>query len=560
MKKVDWLAVCVGIALIFFTQKELFSPGLPLTHDSQNHLARFASYYLSLKDGQIPPRWSDNLNNGFGYPVFNFNYPLANIVAAPLIVVNLSVQNSMKVQIFVTLVLGFLGSYLWLRQYFRMVSSFVGSIYYSLSPYVLTLIYVRGVIGENWAYALFPWMLWLIDKNLVQKKNFNWFQVGLALVGGIFLLSHNIMVLLGTPVLLVYALYKVRSNPVDIKKLLIPSVLALMLSMFFWLPAMMEKKYTVLDQARVNLEYTNHFLRPGQLLFSGLDFGFSRIGPVDGIHMGIGWLGLLILLISLVVFCRNKFRPRYLFYLTVFLICIVLLTLQLTQRLWELTPFLSYVQFPWRMMFFVPLAVTIFLAYLTSYSKWVGGVLLLLTLYWVLNLTTSIDEQRFDFDDVYWLTYTQTTSVLDENMPKWFDKYWAYELDQTLFNDQLYAFASEKVRVLNDLSNSSRKILINTPTATTMMLRTANFPGWRVMIDSTVISPRQSSDIAGIINVDVNPGQHEISWKFTQNTFPRLLGNFITILALVLILFISLMIIRKDYFNQSKYSDYAKSS
>lgn len=560
MKKVDWLAVCLGIVLILFTQRELFRPGLPLTHDSQNHLARFASYYLALKDGQIPPRWADNLNNGFGYPVFNFNYPLPNIVAAPLIVVNLSVQNSMKVQIFVTLVLGFGGIYLWLRQYFRVISSFMGSLYYSLSPYVLSLIYVRGVIGENWAYALFPWMLWLIDKNLVQKKNFNWFQVGLAVIGGMFLLSHNIMVLLGSLVLVVYTMYKARKNPKDLKKILIPGLLAVMLSMFFWLPALMEKKYTVLDQARVNLEYSHHFLRLGQVLFSGLDFGFSRIGPVDGMHMGIGWLGLLILLISFIVICRNKFRPRYLLYLAVFLLFIILSTLHVTRRLWELVPFLSYVQFPWRMMFFAPLVVTIFLTYLSSYNKWVCGVVMLLTLFWVLNLTTSTDEQRFDFDDVYWLTYPQTTSVLDENMPKWFDKYLAYALDETLFKRQQYAFASDNVSVFNDLAKSSQKIFISTPTATTMMLRIANFPGWRVTIDSTVITPSQSSDNAGIIKVDISTGQHEISWNFTQFTLPRLLGNFISLFALVFILFISLMIIWKDYFNQSKYSAYATSS
>lgn len=560
MKKVDLVAVCVGIGLIFFTQRELFRPGLPLTHDSQNHLARFASYYLALKDGQIPPRWADNLNNGFGYPVFNFNYPLPNMVAAPLIGVNLSIQNTMKVQIFVTLVLSLLGSYLWLRQYFAVYPTFTGSLYYAMSPYVLNLIYVRGVIGENWAYALFPWLLWLIDKNVGEKKLVHWYQVGLAVVGGMFLLSHNIIVLLGFPVLLVYVVYKVRSNLIDIRKLLIPSILALMLSMFFWLPALLEKKYTVLDQARVNQEYTRHFLRPGQLLFSGLDFGFSRIGPVDGIRMGIGWLGLLIVMISLVVFCRNKFRPRYLFYLATFLLFVVLLTLQLTHRLWELIPFLSYVQFPWRIIFFAPLVMTIFLAFLTSYNKWVGSVLLLLALFGLLNLTASTDEERFDFNDEYWLTYPQTTSVLDENMPKWFDKYLAYELDQTLFNDQLYSFDSDNLSILNDLSKSSQKILISTPIATTMMLRIANFPGWRVMIDSTVILPSQSSDNAGMISVNLNAGQHEISWKFTQNTFPRLLGNFISLLALVSIFFISLMIIWKDYFHRSENKVYAKSS
>lgn len=563
MKKADLVAVCVGIGLIFFTQRELFRPGLPLTHDSQNHLARFASYYLALKEGQIPPRWADNLNNGFGYPVFNFNYPLPNMVAAPLIGVNLSIQNTMKVQIFVTLVLSLLGSYLWLRQYFAVYPTFTGSLYYAMSPYVLNLIYVRGVIGENWAYALFPWFLWLIDKNVGEKKLVHWYQVGLAVVGGMFLLSHNIIVLLGFPVLLVYAVYKVRSNLIDIRKLLIPSILALMLSMFFWLPALLEKKYTVLDQARVNQEYTRHFLRPGQLLFSGLDFGFSRIGPVDGIRMGIGWLGLLIVMISLVVFCRNKFRPRYLFYLATFLLFVVLLTLQLTHRLWELIPFLSYVQFPWRIMFFAPLVMTIFLAFLTSYNKWVGSVLLLLALFGLLNLTASTDEERFDFNDEYWLTYPQTTSVLDENMPRWMSQKSGIIENELFTTAPLYFLnENESLLSLNKTSIlSADAYSVSLPIANTIIHQLSYFPGWKASVNRQPYPiDFQIPGKEGLVALELPAGDYEVSLNFTQQTLPRILGNFISLLAIVSIFFISLMIIWKDYFHRSENKVYAKSS
>ena len=79
----SYISLFLGILLLLWTQSEWFKPGLPFTHDGQLHLTRMAQYYLSIKEGQIPPRLAGQLNNSYGYPVFNFNYPLPDILAYP---------------------------------------------------------------------------------------------------------------------------------------------------------------------------------------------------------------------------------------------------------------------------------------------------------------------------------------------------------------------------------------------------------------------------------------------------------------------------------------------
>ena len=72
-----FLLFLVFLLLIFIPTKSYFHEGFPYTHDGENHLARFANYKIALKEGQFPPRFAPNLMSNYGYPVFNFTYPVS---------------------------------------------------------------------------------------------------------------------------------------------------------------------------------------------------------------------------------------------------------------------------------------------------------------------------------------------------------------------------------------------------------------------------------------------------------------------------------------------------
>ena len=76
MKKIEKLIVPALLILSLIPLINLLTPGLPVTHDGQDHVARIANFYLSLSEGHMVPRWAGNLDWGFGHPILMFLYPL----------------------------------------------------------------------------------------------------------------------------------------------------------------------------------------------------------------------------------------------------------------------------------------------------------------------------------------------------------------------------------------------------------------------------------------------------------------------------------------------------
>src|SRR3990167_6148720 len=80
-----------------FALVDLFKPGLPLTHDGQDHVARIANFYQNLAEGNIIPRWAGNLNWGYGHPILQFLYPLPSYIASFFHFIGFGLVNSVKI-------------------------------------------------------------------------------------------------------------------------------------------------------------------------------------------------------------------------------------------------------------------------------------------------------------------------------------------------------------------------------------------------------------------------------------------------------------------------------
>ncbi len=79
MKK-ETLIIALLLLVSVPAVRALFLPGGFTSHDLTHHVIRQISMDKLLSEGQFPPRWSGELNEGFGYPVFLFNYPLPAII------------------------------------------------------------------------------------------------------------------------------------------------------------------------------------------------------------------------------------------------------------------------------------------------------------------------------------------------------------------------------------------------------------------------------------------------------------------------------------------------
>src|SRR3989344_7836935 len=122
-------------------------PGLPITHDGQDHVARIANFYQSLSEGNLIPRWGSNLNWGFGHPILMFLYPAPSYIASVFIFLGYSLVDSVKIVFGLTFIISGIGMYLWINRLLVMYAGIVAAILYMFAPYRFVNLYVRGAIG-----------------------------------------------------------------------------------------------------------------------------------------------------------------------------------------------------------------------------------------------------------------------------------------------------------------------------------------------------------------------------------------------------------------------------
>ena len=74
----------------------LLKPGFFPSDDGEWMVIRLTDFYRSFVSGLIPVRWGARLNFSYGYPVFNFLYPLSLYMGEAFYLVGLSAVWSIK--------------------------------------------------------------------------------------------------------------------------------------------------------------------------------------------------------------------------------------------------------------------------------------------------------------------------------------------------------------------------------------------------------------------------------------------------------------------------------
>src|SRR3989337_1942441 len=87
-----FFSFCISIPVIL----PFFHAGFFPTHDGEWAVVRLGDMFRTLRDLQIPPRYSGNLNFSYGYPLFNFAYPFPYYVGAIIHYLGLGVVDATK--------------------------------------------------------------------------------------------------------------------------------------------------------------------------------------------------------------------------------------------------------------------------------------------------------------------------------------------------------------------------------------------------------------------------------------------------------------------------------
>ena len=464
------------VALVaIFASWPLLTPGFIPTHDGEYHIIRFYEFDKNIKAGIFFPRWAPGLNSGFGVPLFNFFYSLPNYVGEIWHILGFSFVDSFKLLMAVGIFLAAIFFYLWVRELFGEWPAVVGAVFYTLAPYHLVDVYVRGSPGEVWALAFYPAILWALERKSILAAIF------LALL----ILSHNILALIFLPFLISYLIFRKFSIRYSVFSIL----LGLGLSCYFWLPALAESKYVTGLQI---IDYSQHFPALFQLIFPSWGAGFSVPGIGDGMSFQIGIPHLLVIIASLIYLRRKSFVIFCLAWLAI----IFVLLLEVSMPLWKLIPILPFIQHPWRLLSLM-VVITSFTATTLVYlkkSKLLVVILIFLALIFYGGYSRPVKYLPRS-DDFYLSnpTWTDGTATLGDS----FNTIW---------------LAGKKL----------------TPTRNAI----AYFPGWELWVDDQ----KQEIDFSnGLIDFSKFVGEHRVEIKFVETPVRRL-ADTISILSLLFLL------------------------
>src|SRR3990167_4002514 len=166
MKK--FILLFLIVIVIFLYTRPFFHIGFITTHDGEWSIVRLSEMYRELKDGQFPPRWSDYLNHGYGYPLFLFTYPMPFYLGLIFKLAGFGFISSIKILFVVSVLVSGLAMFELGRELIDDYAGLLSSIFYITVPYRLVDLYVRGSIGESLGFALLP-LLFLLALRFIRR-------------------------------------------------------------------------------------------------------------------------------------------------------------------------------------------------------------------------------------------------------------------------------------------------------------------------------------------------------------------------------------------------------
>jgi hypothetical protein len=519
----------IFLTLIFLLPLlSLLHPGLPLTHDGRDHVARIANFHQSLSEGNLIPRWAGNLNWGYGHPILMFLYPFPSYFTSLFLFIGIPLVSAVKLIFGLSFALSGLFMYLWLQEFLDQKAAFTGAVLYTFAPYRFVDLYVRGAIGECWAFVWPPLILWFALKL---SKKFRWiYVVGGALSVAFMILSHNALSLMFFLLIFSYFAYLAFTSRkkflITIYYLLI-SILGFCLSAFFWIPAFLEGKYTLRDI--VTAGNITGFEPLSRLLFS--DWSFGGTGSLS---VQVGLLQWLAIFISplLVYRLRKQKNNLWLFaVILVLLFCVaIVFMLPFARPLYLKISLLQKFQFAWRWLSLaiLPPALLGALVIFISPRKYRLSLTLIVV---VLSLMLTYNQWKprdylLKNESFYTQVFPGTTDT-GESAPRWSVRFMEKFPPASIVVIGGEAEIEEKAR-----STNRHHYRIATSKGAQILENTLYFPSWTLMVDG-VPAPIEYQDPNhhGVMTFILGPGHHDVVLEFRETKLRRL-ANGVSLLSL----------------------------
>ena len=510
----------------------LFIPGFFSHHDNLQ-VMRIFELRKCFADLQLPCRWVPDMGYGNGFPLFNFYGPLAYYVGAVASYI-LGYIGAAKFLFFLPLVFAAVGMYLLAKELFGKIPGTVSAVLYLFAPYRALDSYVRGAVGESFALAIIPFVFYFFLR-LVKQKDRKYFALA-TFTTFIFLVSHNIMTMIFTPLIIVWVLYWLyKEKWKGLKISLLSLGLAFGISAFFILPAFFEKGLVQTEAlTRAELDFRAQFVKVSQL-FTDRSWNYAGSQPQspNTISYQIGWPHWWLVILSLIAVVLTKKKKEIVLFSLLLLMFVsgVFMTHNKSAPVWELIKILIYVQFPWRFLSIVIFSSSLLGGYLMSFFK---EKKLIAVSTAVIILTVTLNWQYFKPEHFYYgLTDSQLLSgqsyidqqagALLDYIPKT-----ALEPREPAPAEPFFTQGAGEIKNFVNKSNRWEFDAVITKDAS-IVIPVFDFPNWTVLVDGNVF-PHSHNNILGRIEINLPEGGYRVKGEF-RNTPIRTFANILSLVS-----------------------------
>ncbi len=547
---------------------------LPCTHDNALHYYRITAIDAAWRQGWIFSRWVPNLALGYGYPFFNFREPLPYLIGALLYQTGLGLPLVLGLLYAGSFIAAAWGAYVLGRDLFGEWAGWVAALAYGLGPYLLLDALRRGNMPESVALALLPWLL-VTFRRIILGQGRGPFVAAVLLLAALFL-SHNITSLLFAPflggyVILLAWLYRGhKSWPWAFAA----AFLAVMLTAWFWFPALTEQATVQLHLSRTtrNNDYHYNFATWQEILLSlptPADPAFLNAPmrvPLGLLQWGLAIVGLPLAWRRV----RDPERRATLIFFALIAIVYLWMSTPGSLWLWETFPVLAFIQFPWRLVgrALLPVSLLAAAAFVSPSSgahsvpatrcaestRGSAPYIVRFTFYTSLLLCVfcswpdtyppkgfCVMESHPDMADLYAYEQQGWLGVDPEGsyFPIWVED---HPTDTRLA--QAFMRGAEPERLDTAVLPDGAQVLAATyrPLRASISLETPMtfqarwlgfyFPGWQVEIDGLSV-PTAPEEDSGLLTFVVPAGQHRLDVRFGTTPTRKMLGIASTVALLV---------------------------
>jgi hypothetical protein len=527
------------------------------SHHDDLQVIRIHQMRSCIMDLQVPCRWVPDMGYGYGFPLFNY-YGVFPYYLGAIFSFFLGFLGAAKMIFLIPLILSGISMYLLSRQLFGNYAGLVSAVLYMYAPYRALDAYARGAVSENLALSLIP-LVFYFGLKLVysgSKKDF----IGLVISLSLFLITHNIMSLFFSPVLLMFlGVYLFKKKFANTKQLLLSIVLSFGIAAFFLLPAYFEKNLVQTEKLTVNaLDFRNHYISVFQLFFDrSWGYGASVFGPDDGLSFQVGWPHWwLVLMASMFIFIYILLKFKVIMrksrllsskklsknvFLTALLVILFVVSVFMTHNkstfIWEKIRILRYSQFPWRFLSLSTFSSSLIAGYVVSSIKkklrvGIAAFILIITVllnfnYFKPNEFVKVNEKE-KLSGSLW--EEQQKGAVYDYLPKT-----ASKPDDIAPTNPIVVSGRALV---SNFSKSSNKWQFNVSTSEESEIEVPvfHFPGWIVKVNDSYYRHSHKNPL-GVISVYLPIGEYFVSGNFT-NTPVRTVSNIISVISFLFFIYL----------------------